>query len=173
MNRHGCHNIRNGVVWVQTSYNTCTCPATLCDWTLNRQEIEQFRKKSQRRKSNSNLHKNLKKKERSNWFRSVLLMRCGFHRWSSWMYTHDPHRISSKKELREFFQGASFRRRSRIAWNTTSLLLVSTSPFTVIIVVGLLDVLIVSNSSKLVFLPDHMHTRSWINYKPSFLWLFG
>ena len=29
MNRHGSHNIRNGIVWVQTGHSTCTCTATL------------------------------------------------------------------------------------------------------------------------------------------------
>ena len=28
--RHGHHNIRNGIVWAQTSHSTCTCTATLC-----------------------------------------------------------------------------------------------------------------------------------------------
>ena len=31
MNRHGHHNIRNGIVWVQTGHSTCTCTATVCD----------------------------------------------------------------------------------------------------------------------------------------------
>ena len=28
MNRHGHNNIRNGIVWVQTGYSTCTCTVT-------------------------------------------------------------------------------------------------------------------------------------------------
>ena len=36
----------------------------------------------------------------------TFLMRCGFDRWSSGMYTHDPHRASREKELREFLQEA-------------------------------------------------------------------
>ena len=30
MNRHGSHNIRNGIVWVQTGHSTSTCTATWC-----------------------------------------------------------------------------------------------------------------------------------------------
>ena len=30
MNRHGHHNIRNGIVWAQTGDSTGTCTATLC-----------------------------------------------------------------------------------------------------------------------------------------------
>ena len=30
MNRHGSHNIRHGIVWVQTGHSTGTCTATWC-----------------------------------------------------------------------------------------------------------------------------------------------
>ena len=30
MSRQRRHNIRNGIVWVQTSRSTCTCPDPLC-----------------------------------------------------------------------------------------------------------------------------------------------
>ena len=57
MNRHGHHNIRNGIVWVQTGHNTCTCTATVCDWTLTTPKIRivQKIKFSRRQNSNSNL----------------------------------------------------------------------------------------------------------------------
>ena len=29
MNRHGSHNIRNGIAWAQTSHSTGTCTVTL------------------------------------------------------------------------------------------------------------------------------------------------
>ena len=29
MNRHGRHNIQNGIVWVQTGQSTCTCTVSL------------------------------------------------------------------------------------------------------------------------------------------------
>ena len=45
MNRHGHHNIRIGIVWVQECYSTCTCTATLCVielWT--HQKFESLKK---------------------------------------------------------------------------------------------------------------------------------
>ena len=44
MNRHGHNHIRNGIVWVQTGHSTCTCTATVCDWTLNTPKIRNVQK---------------------------------------------------------------------------------------------------------------------------------
>ena len=56
MNRHGRHNIRNGIVWVQTGTSTCTCTATSCVCVclkFEHQKFESFKKKiPQRQKSN-------------------------------------------------------------------------------------------------------------------------
>ena len=72
MNRHGHHNIQNGIVWAQTGHSTGTCTATLCViklWT--HQKFELLKKNPQRRKSNSNLITNSKNhRNRSNWFRA-------------------------------------------------------------------------------------------------------
>ena len=45
MNRHGKHNIRNGIVWAQTSHRTGTCTATLCVIEpRTHQKFESFKK---------------------------------------------------------------------------------------------------------------------------------
>ena len=45
MNRHGSHNIRNGIVWEQTGHNTGTCTATWCVIELStHQKFESFKK---------------------------------------------------------------------------------------------------------------------------------
>ena len=46
-----------------------------------------------------------------------------FDRLSSGVYTHDPHRVSPRTELREFLQEAYLWQTSPIAWHTQSLLL--------------------------------------------------
>ena len=54
VNRQGHHNIRNGIVWVQTSHSTCTVSLHVVElWT--HQKIESLKKSPWRRKSNSNL----------------------------------------------------------------------------------------------------------------------
>ena len=68
------------------------------------------------------------------------LMRCG-----SGMKTHDPHRVSP--EQREFLQEACLAH-TVLAYNVASSL-VCTSQLGVITIVGLLDVLMVSNSAEL------------------------
>ena len=56
MNRHGHHDIRNGIVWAQTGHSTGTCTATFCvieNWT--HQKFEPLKKFPLRQNSNSNL----------------------------------------------------------------------------------------------------------------------
>ena len=96
-----------------------------------------------------------------------------FDRWSSGRYTHDPHRVSREKNCGSFFKKHNFdeqvqlfdiyrrffsclhlavglHHRRRTSWCPHDLQL----------------------SRVKVFLTDHIHTRSWINYKLPLLQLF-
>ena len=85
------------------------------------------------------------------------------------------NRCSSQSFPNESTAGVSWR--SMTVTNNSNCLtynvassLVCTSPLAVITVVGLLNVVMVSNSAKVkVFLTDHMHTRPGINHKLSLL----
>ena len=91
------------------------------------------------------------------------------------MYAHDPHRASREKEVREFsLRSITVTNTSQFFEHLSSLLLwFYTSPLAVITVVGLLGVLMVTNSAELRFpLADQMHTRSGIYHKLSFYRLF-
>ena len=66
------------------------------------------------------------------------------------MQTHGPHRLSPRKALREFSsRSITLTNKSNCLTYTVASSLVCTSPLAVITVVGLLDVLMVSNSAEL------------------------
>ena len=89
-----------------------------------------------------------------------------------WFLTADPM-VCIPRSLQSFpkertagvcSRGITLTNKSNCLTSNVASSLVCTSPLAVITVVGLLDVLMVSNSAELRFLTDHMHTRSWINY---------
>ena len=94
-----------------------------------------------------------------------------FDRLSSGVYTHDPHRVSPRKELREFLQEAHLWRTSPIAWHTQSLLLWfeprrwPSSDF-------LMSSWSPTQQSQ-VSLADPMQNRSRVKNKLSFRWVFS
>ena len=95
-------------------------------------------------------------------------------RWSSGSYTSDLRRVfPSERTAGVSSRSITVTNKSNSWTHTVASSLVCTSPLAVITVVGLLDVLMVSNSAEFGSrLLAMWHTRSGIHYKLSFLRLF-
>ena len=84
-----------------------------------------------------------------NWFSCHFWWYVVFDRWSSGKKTHDQRRAFREKETAGVFsRSMSLTNKSNVLTYTVASSLVCTSPLAVITVVGLLDVLMVSNSAE-------------------------
>ena len=94
-----------------------------------------------------------------------------FDRWSTRMSVRVHRKAFLATILLAYPRGLLLSRKNPIFWHTVASSLVCTLPLAVKTVVGLLDVVTVSNSAEFKsFFADHVHRRSGVYNKFSFLW---